>query len=348
MAEKKQRTPIPEDIAAQVQFLSDRTCCVCRKPGKPIQIHHIDENPSNNALDNLAVMCLACHDLTQIRGGFGRKLDAAQVKLYRDDWYRIVEEWRAAGLPTPPASASEPVNPEHLAPNPFGDIGRITDPTRFFDRKELLRQIFEELRKGCNVSLVGESQIGKSSVLSMVCIQGPERLNLPPEAFVYQSLQTVDDEDEFYEALCDALSIEKCRGFKLSHALQGKHYVLCLDEMEIMTEEEFGFTIRVRRHLRGLADGPDAPLKLVIASRSPLSRLFPDSPELDSPLAGICRQLDVGPFSPDVARAFLAYRLRGTGLSFDESEITLLLAESGSYPARLQRAAADLYRRKSG
>ena len=231
------------------------------------------------------------------------------------------------------------------APNPFGDTGRITDPGRFFSREELLRQVFEELGKGVNLSLVGESQIGKSSLLSMVCTLGPKRMDQPPEMFAYLSLEWVDDEDDFYEALCDALGIETCRGYQLTRALRDKRYVLCLDEIEKMTWD--GFTVRVRSQLRGLADGPAAPLKLVIASRSPLAHLFPDSPELDSPLAGICRPLDVGPFPPDVARAFLTHRLHGTGVTFTKSEINALLAETGGHPAKLQRAAADLYRRKS-
>jgi len=230
------------------------------------------------------------------------------------------------------------------APNPFGDTGRITDPARFYDREELLRQVFEELGKGANLSLVGESQAGKSSLLSMICALGPERMGMEPETFAYLSLEWVDNEDDFYEALCDALSIEPCRGYKLTRALRGKRYVLCLDEIEKMAWD--GFTVRVRSQLRGLADGPAAPLRLVIASRSPLAHLFPDSPELDSPLAGICRPLDVGPFPPDVARAFLAQQLRGTGVTFTENELTTLLAESGGHPAKLQRAAADLYREK--
>jgi len=230
--------------------------------------------------------------------------------------------------------------------SPFGDPGCITDPDRFFDREELLRQIFEELRKGANLSLVGESQIGKSSLLSMVRALGPERMGMPSEAFVYLSLQWVDDEDDFYEELCKELGVETCRGGKLTRALRGKHYVLCLDEIEKMAWDSLGFTVRVRGHLRGLADGPAAPLRLVVASRSPLARLFPDSPELDSPLAGICLQKDVGPFPPDVARAFLAQRLRGSGVAFTEGEIGALLAETGGHPAKLQRAAADLYRSK--
>jgi len=62
--------------------------------GKRIQIHHIDEDPSNNDISNLSVLCFDCHGDTQTTGGFGRQLDAEQVKLYRDDWHRIVAEKR--------------------------------------------------------------------------------------------------------------------------------------------------------------------------------------------------------------------------------------------------------------
>ncbi|SRR6266849_2707866 len=90
----KQRIEIPQEVAARVLFLSDRTCCVCRIPRKAIQIHHIDDDPSNSVEANLAVLCLECHRETQIRGGFDRKLDAHQVILYRSDWYSIVDRKR--------------------------------------------------------------------------------------------------------------------------------------------------------------------------------------------------------------------------------------------------------------
>ncbi len=98
MPQKKKRIEIPRDIEAQVQFLSDRTCCVCRVKGKPFQIHHIDEDPANNDPQNLAVLCLECHNETQIRGGFGRKLNANQIILYRDDWLTQVAKSRAASV----------------------------------------------------------------------------------------------------------------------------------------------------------------------------------------------------------------------------------------------------------
>jgi hypothetical protein len=89
---------IPVDLAAKILFLSDRTCCVCRVKGKPVQIHHIDEDNSNHKIENLATLCLDCHTETQIKGGFHRKLDAEQVRLYRDDWLKIVARDRAVAL----------------------------------------------------------------------------------------------------------------------------------------------------------------------------------------------------------------------------------------------------------
>jgi hypothetical protein len=97
MAERKRRVPLDRKTAARVLYLSDRTCCICRSPGKPIQIHHVDENPANNNEENLAVLCLDCHHLTQITGGFGRQLDADQVTLYRNDWLSTVKRQRGEG-----------------------------------------------------------------------------------------------------------------------------------------------------------------------------------------------------------------------------------------------------------
>ena len=94
---KKIRIPVPDPVKAQVLFMSDRTCCVCEERGRAVQIHHIDENPSNNDPANLAVLCLLCHDETMLSGGFGRKLTSSLVAVYRDAWVaRVVERRRRA------------------------------------------------------------------------------------------------------------------------------------------------------------------------------------------------------------------------------------------------------------
>lgn len=92
---KKPRKPVPKNIAAKVLVASDRTCCVCRQAGLNVQIHHVDENPANGDEANLAVLCFECHNKTQVQGGFGRTLDAGQLRLYRRDWLTRVECRRA-------------------------------------------------------------------------------------------------------------------------------------------------------------------------------------------------------------------------------------------------------------
>lgn len=90
----KSRTNVPASIAAAVLFACDRTCCVCAERGKAIQIHHLDENPTNHALANLTVLCLECHNQTQMRGGFGRSLTAEVVSKFHDEWLTRVRERR--------------------------------------------------------------------------------------------------------------------------------------------------------------------------------------------------------------------------------------------------------------
>ncbi len=89
---KKQRMETPEEIAAEILFLSDRTCCICCTRGKPVQLHHIDENPANNLIENLAVLCIDCHNETMIIGGFGRKLNGTQIKKYKNEWLERVKQ----------------------------------------------------------------------------------------------------------------------------------------------------------------------------------------------------------------------------------------------------------------
>lgn len=90
----KIKHPIPSDLAADVMFSSDNTCCICRERGKTVQIHHIDENPSNNVFENLAVLCLECHNKTQISGGFGKKHSAPLVIKYKNEWLERVDNRR--------------------------------------------------------------------------------------------------------------------------------------------------------------------------------------------------------------------------------------------------------------
>jgi hypothetical protein len=248
-----------------------------------------------------------------------------------------------ASPPTDPPPAPDPLTPP--VPNPFGRRGRIDNPAEFFGREELLRRIFEELGKGSNLSLIGEREIGKSSLLCMIAHLAHQRLNPPPDAVLDINMQSIHDEDDFFEELCTLVGIDTCRGGRLKRQLKlrNKRYVLCLDEIEKMKRNTF--TADARDELRGLADGANAPFTLVVASHRPLNELFADSHDGTSPLYNICHPFNVPPFSRDEARAFIAARLQGTGVRFSQDELADLLEQSQHHPARLQQAAADLYRR---
>ena len=158
-------------------------------------------------------------------------------------------------------------------------------------------------------------------------------------------MQVIRNEDEFFEALCEELQLpETLRGFRLNRALQGKRYVICLDEIEKMVNQHH-FTGSERAELRGFADGADAPLTLLIASRSPLNVLFDDDPRSTSTLDGLCgAPLRVQPFLQQDAMDFLIHRLRGNAVQFTPEQMQMLYTQTSGHPARLQAAAADLYR----
>jgi hypothetical protein len=118
----KVRVGIPVDLATEIMFSSDNTCCVCQERGKALQLHHIDEDPSNNVAMNLALLCLECHNDTQLKGGFGRKLNAPLVTRYRDEWLERVtvrrtkadEQAVSRQVEPYPQPIPEPSAPEHI------------------------------------------------------------------------------------------------------------------------------------------------------------------------------------------------------------------------------------------
>jgi len=235
---------------------------------------------------------------------------------------RKLKNWLALIMTTPP--------------NPFDDQGRITNPSRFFEQKNLLNKVFAELKKGTNLSLIGNEKTGKSSLLYHVSTKEPH--------FIYLDMQNVHDEGDFFKALCGEMGISECRGSDLHRALRGKRYVLCLDNIERLTNKLFSGDERIE--LRGLAEGADAPLTLLIASRYPLNELFLDSSLVYSPLDGICQTIDMQPFSQSEARAFIEIRLRPTGKQFTEAEFETIWQESKGHPARVQEKAKALFEQR--
>jgi len=271
-----------------------------------------------------------------------RQYFVAICKVLELDWQEIREP---NGTPSPlPALPNDnnPFIPQH---------GKIDDPRFFFGREREIRWVFQTLNSGSSVAIIGERAIGKSSLLQAIYQQAPNQLHSPRQP-IYLNLQNVRDEDDFYGALCSLVSIETAKGYLLQRALESHRLLLLLDEVEKMTWD--GFTNQVRGQLRGLADGNNAPLRLVVAACTSLDTLFPDSQDknMTSPFKGICIEENLKQWDEKISREFIVSRLQADWLTpvaqpvnFTEEEIAELIAESGGYPQKLMQLCYQTYDR---
>ena len=251
------------------------------------------------------------------------------------------EKWRSSqGSPfstgdRTPAISSNPFIPQ---------TGKIDDPQLFFGRDREIRRVFEVLNSNDSVALIGEEGIGKSSLLWAICQQA-KNLLFSPRRPIYLDLNGVRDEDDFYTALCEEVGISKSNGYMLTRALKNHKVLLAIDNVGKMTWD--GFTRGVRDHLRGLAEGQNAPLQLIVAASEPLDKLFNDSQDegKTSPLAGICPEENIKRWDEAISGAFIKARLAVTLVRFTEEEISQLVQESGGHPRRLVQLCYQNYAR---
>ena len=155
----------------------------------------------------------------------------------------------------------------------------------------------------------------------------------------------VNDENDFYSALCHEVGIPESNDYSLTRNLRDRRILLAIDNVGKMTW--VGFTRGVRDRLRGLAEGSNAPLKLILAANEPLDDLFNDSQDESktSPLAGICQEENIKPWDETTARAFIDARLAMTSVRFTEEEVVQLVQESGGHPRRLMKLCYRTYSR---
>jgi hypothetical protein len=83
---RKRRRPIQGTVADELMFRNRHTCCICHDSTKHVQIHHIDEDPSNNRIENLAVLCLDCHSRVTSDRGLGRRYTGEEIRKYKREW----------------------------------------------------------------------------------------------------------------------------------------------------------------------------------------------------------------------------------------------------------------------
>ena len=93
----RNRVKLPSTIETDVIISSRRGCCVCYalhgdEAEKKGQITHLDHDPSNNTIDNLAFLCFDHHDQYDSRTNQSKGLTKAEVKRYRNQLRTFVSE----------------------------------------------------------------------------------------------------------------------------------------------------------------------------------------------------------------------------------------------------------------
>ncbi|MEH2370424.1 ATP-binding protein [Nostoc sp.] len=234
-------------------------------------------------------------------------------------------------------------SPPELNQNPFIPFnGRVEEKFLFFDRKREINRILEVLNSGSSLVLIGEEGIGKSSLLWMICQEAETRLNVKRQP-VFLDLNLLHNESQFYSGLCHEIGISDSKDYQLTRNLRSCKILLAIDNVGKLTGE--GFTRNTRDYLRGLAEGSNAPLKLILAATEPLNNLFNDSQEQGntSPLAGICQEEHIHPWDEATMRAFITNRLSRISVSFTEEKIIQLIQESGGHPRKLMQLCYRTY-----
>ena len=86
------RPHIPNTLKQKLLYESRYCCSICQKTG--CQIHHIDQNHSNNNENNLIVLCPAHHDEAHTIRTMSNNLSASNLRHAKQEWTKQVKDSR--------------------------------------------------------------------------------------------------------------------------------------------------------------------------------------------------------------------------------------------------------------
>ena len=96
MSVKSKRKNLTPQQKEKLLSMNAGVCCVCKIGGRGVNFHHIDGNPSNNALKNIAVLCVKGHDACHRPWAYTEmnhlELGAKRILEYKREWEALVEE----------------------------------------------------------------------------------------------------------------------------------------------------------------------------------------------------------------------------------------------------------------
>jgi hypothetical protein len=260
-----------------------------------------------------------------------------------------------------------------MTTNPFTFGNPISDPTRFYGRKQEIRQIVNRLLSSAHesTSVVGERRIGKTSLLNYLANpQVAAGLGLAPDKFclVYIDFQGLTDitPQRFWQRVLGKMARASCDEelaarfqalakqdtfdlFDLEDLFEtvgdrGLNVILLLDEFEYVTQNlKFGSDFF--GGLRALAI--HHPLSLIPATRRELVDLCHSDEIKGSPFFNIFANVVLRPFTREDAEGLIEGYVSKTDIALTPEEKESILNSGGGHPLFLQMAGYYLVERKT-
>ncbi len=201
----------------------------------------------------------------------------------------------------------------HCPPNPFAGEGALKDLTQFVGRETVVQWILDRLYAGGNLSIIGPTGSGKSTILALIATELWKQVESKPQV-KWLPLQRSMKLTEAQLELARRLGGPRARATDLIEQLEDKHLILLLDDLgQLDKKSERG--LEVRLWLRQLSqDRSLATVQLVATSLRSLNDIFKgdESPDY-SPLHNVMSDsIELGPFNDDESRQFITKALEGT------------------------------------
>ena len=93
MSKRRNLTPREKE---RLMSMNAGVCCVCKTRGQGVNFHHIDGNSSDNAFENIAVLCVESHDASHRPQAYTQmkhlELGVQKILEYKREWEAFVIE----------------------------------------------------------------------------------------------------------------------------------------------------------------------------------------------------------------------------------------------------------------
>jgi archaellum biogenesis ATPase FlaH len=252
---------------------------------------------------------------------------------------------------------------KNMLHNPYINTNAVLDPTMFFGRRALLRNIYGGLLSRQCISLIGLQHIGKSSLLHALLrqeLQNDFADSLQKYIFVLLDLREYNQKsrDDFFKDVSKSILAQARKHLELKHEpeagsdafkdllteiqKQGFHTVLLMDAFDNVARNSH-FNWQFFSFLRSQANF--GKVSYVTSTTAPLQDVCHGQIK-DSPFFNIFDVQDVGVLDLEEARELVLRPSQNLGLSFISDEVDWVIKLAGRHPFFIQQVCKYFFEEK--